>query len=355
VTDSRLTIDLDALAANHALLRELGGAEVAPVVKADGYGLGAGPVAKRLHAEGARTFFVARAGEGEALRRALGPSAAAAIYVLDGVDAAIASRLVEADLAPVLNSPAQVEAWAAHGAGRPSALHVDTGMNRLGLTLDQAADLAREPPPGLRVTHVMSHLACADEPDHPMNARQLAAFREARALFPGVEASLANSAGVFLGPDYGFDLTRPGISLYGGGPRGRPEPRLRTVATLEAPILQVREVRAGDTVGYGATFTAEGPMQVAILGAGYADGLLRAASPGAFAALHGRRVPLIGRVSMDLIAIDVTEVPAREGDPVQLLGPEVPTDELAAAAGTLAYELLVRLAPRAERRYIGEV
>lgn len=359
MTGSILTVDLDALAANHATLRAQAGAEVAPVVKADGYGLGAGVVARRLHAEGARRFFVARASEGEALRRDLG-ARPAAVFVLDGASPKTAARLAAADLTPVLNSIDQVAAWAVQASGGPTlpaALHVDTGMNRLGLTLAEAEALARAPErlAGLRIAHVMSHLACADTPDHPMNARQLTAFREARALFPDATASLANSAGVFLGPDYAFDLVRPGIGLYGGGPRGRSDPRLQPVATLEAIILQVRDVRAGDTVGYGATFTAPNPMRVAVLAAGYADGLLRAGSPGGFAAMGGRRVPLLGRISMDLIAIDVTGLPAREGDRVQLLGPDVPIDAAAAAAGTLAYELLVRLAPRAERRWIGAV
>ena len=350
MTQSRLTIDLDALAANHAALRTIGGARVAPVVKADGYGLGAGPVARRLHAEGARAFFVARVGEGEALRRELGDRPAE-IHVLDGAPPGSVPRLRAAGLLPVLSSPAQVQRWLAEGGGAPAALHLDTGMNRLGLRLDDAGAL--DAAQALRPVHVMSHLACGDEPDNVMSARQLAAFRQVRALFPDARASLANSAGVFMGPDYAFDLTRPGVALYGGGPCGRPDPRLRTVATLEAAILQVRDVPRGETVGYGASFTAGRPMQLAILAAGYADGLLRAASPGAFAALDGRRVPLVGRVSMDLIAIDVTDVPAREGGWVQLLGPDIPIDELATAAGTLAYELLVRLAPRAERRYIG--
>jgi alanine racemase len=355
VTDSALTIDLDALADNYAAVRQAAaGSEVAPVVKADGYGLGAGPVARRLHDEGARTFFVARVSEGEALRSAL-VGRSAAVYVLDGAPPGSAARLRAADLRPVLSTPEQVALWAAEGGGAPAALHVDTGMNRLGLTLDEAGAFAGAP--SARVVHVMSHLACADEPDHPMNARQLAAFRQARALFPKARASLANSAGVFLGPDYAFDMVRPGISLYGGGPQSRPDARLRPVAILEAPILQLRDVAPGETVGYGATFTAEHPIRVAILAVGYADGLIRAGSSrtdgGGHAALNGRRLPILGRISMDLIAVDATGADARPGDLVQLLGPEVLLDEAAANAGTIAYELLVRLSPRLQRRYIG--
>ncbi|MBW3559069.1 MAG: alanine racemase [Proteobacteria bacterium] len=348
--DSRLTIDLNALATNHATLRGVaGGAAVAPVVKADGYGLGAAAVARRLHAEGARTFYVARISEGEALRTALG-KLPAEILVLDGAVADAVARLTAAALTPVLNSPEQVELWRVQGEGSAAALHVDTGMNRLGLTLEQAELVARG---GLRLSWVMSHLACADEPANPMNARQLGAFRQARALFRDVRASLANSAGVFLGPDYAFDMVRPGISLYGGGPQGRPDPRLQVVATLEAPILQVRDVSPGETVGYGATFTAAEPLRVGILSAGYADGVLRAGSSRSFAALGGRRAPVIGRVSMDLIAVDVTGMDARPGDLAQMFGPDAPIDEVAAASDTLAYELLVRLAPRLQRRYIG--
>ena len=351
MTDSRLTIDLDALAANYNTLCGLAaGAEIAPVVKADGYGLGAGPVARKLHGQGARTFYVARLVEGEALRAAL-DGLPAEILVLDGAAPGSPSRLAAADLTPILNSPDQVALWSAEGGGLPAALHIDTGMNRLGLTLDDAVTTARTG--GLRLSLVMSHLACADEPGHVMNGRQLAAFREARALFPGVRASLANSAGVFLGPDYAFDMARPGISLYGGGPSGRPDSRLRTVATLEAPILQVRDVARGETVGYGATFTAEQPLRVAIVSAGYADGLLRTGSSRSFAALNGRRVPVIGRISMDLIAVAVTEVEAGPGDLVQMFGPDAPIDEVATASDSLAYELLVRLAPRLERRYLG--
>ena len=351
MTESRLTIDLDALAANHAALRDLaGGAEIAPVVKADGYGLGAGPVARRLHGEGARTFYVARLVEGEALRAAL-DGLPAEILVLDGAAPGAPARLEAAGLTPILNSPDQVALWRAEGDGRPAVLHVDTGINRLGLSLGEAEAAARTG--GLRLSGVMSHLACADEPDHPLNGRQLAAFREARALFPDVRASLANSAGVFLGPDYAFDMARPGISLYGGGPRGRPDPRLRAVALLEAPILQLRDLSRGDTVGYGATFTADRPLRVAIVSAGYADGLLRTGSSRSFAALNGRRLPVIGRISMDLIAVEATDVEVRAGDLLQMLGPDAPVDEVAAASDSLAYELLVRLAPRLPRRYIG--
>ena len=352
-TTAALTVDLDALAHNLTLLRALaGGAEVAPVVKADGYGLGAVEVARRLTAEGAGAFYVARVAEGEALRRGLpGPE----IRVLDGCPDGAAARLQAARLTPVLSSLDQVETWRAAGGG-DAALHVDTGMNRLGLTPEEAAALAaaRDRLRGVEVTTVLSHLACAEDATHPMNARQRGRLAEAAALFPGACVSLANSAGVLLGPDYAFDEVRPGIALYGGGPRGRPDPRLRPVATLTAPVLQVRTVRPGDSVGYGAAFTAERTLRVAVVAAGYADGVLRAGAPGLYGFLDGRRLPVLGRVSMDLIALDASDHPAaRPGAPVELLGPDAPLDEVAATCGTLAYEVLTRVAPRAVRTYVG--
>ena len=352
-----LTIDLDALAANYAtFVREAAGAEVAPAVKANGYGLGAVEVSRRLMAEGARSFFVARLEEAEVLRAALGPEPT--LYVLDGATPGSGARLEAAGLTPVLNSTAQVEDWAARARGGPplpAALHVDTGMNRLGLNLDEAEALAAAADrlQGLRLGLVMSHLACADDPPHPLNVRQRDAFRHVRRLFPDARASFANSAGVFLGEDYLFDQVRPGISLYGGGPRGRPDPRIRPVATFEVPILQVRTALPGETVGYGATHTVERPTRIGIIAAGYADGVLRSGSNQAFAAFEGRRCPVLGRVSMDLLAIDMGDAAAAPGDLIQLLGPDVPLDEAAARAGTIPYELLTRLGPRAQRRYLG--
>jgi alanine racemase len=232
---------------------------------------------------------------------------------------------------------------------------VDTGMNRLGLSLEEAEALAAAADrlQGLRLGLVMSHLACADDPAHPLNAGQQAAFRHVRRLFPDARASFANSAGVFLGEDYLFDQVRPGISLYGGGPRGRPDPRIRPVATFEAALLQIRNARAGETVGYGATYVVDRPTRIGIIAAGYADGVLRSGSNQAFAAFEGRPCRLLGRVSMDLLAIDLGEAAAAPGDLIQLLGPDVPLDEAAARAGTIPYEILTRLGPRSERRYLG--
>lgn len=353
---ARLGVDLDALAANHALLcSTAAGAEVAPVVKAEAYGLGAAPVARRLWAEGARSFFVARVSEGEDLRAALGPGRPARIYVLDGAPAGAMPRLQAAELTPVLNSLAQVEeasAWAG-ARGRVSvALHVDTGLNRLGLRVEEAEALVQGPDrlKRLELVLLMSHLACGPTPGHPMNRRQLERFKAVSTLFPGVRRSLANSAGTFLGADYHFDLVRPGITLYGGGPEERHDPRLAAVATLEAPILQVRAVPPGESVGYDATFTAQAPARVAIVPIGHADGLLRASAGHGFVFFDGARRPILGSVSMDLVAVDVTGCEAaRPGAMAEIIGPNALVDDVAKAAGTISYEILVRLSSRAER------
>jgi alanine racemase len=353
VNGARLTIDLGALAHNYRALQAAApGAEVAPVVKADGYGLGAGPIARRLWAEGARSFFVARLSEGEALRKALGEKPAE-IYVLDGLTDT--ARTAAAALTPALTSLEQIAAWAAlAGSMRlPCALHFDTGMNRLGLAVDEASEAARliAAAPGLELKLVMSHLSYATTPSHPRNAEQLARFRKARAAFPGVPASLAASSGCYLGPDYRFEVVRPGISLYGGGPEEQPHPDIRAVVTLEAPILQIRRVKAGESVGYGRMFTADHDVTLAIIEAGYADGFLRTGHARSQVAVCGRLCPL-AIVSMDLIAVDISALPdTAVGDRVELLGPTALLDHAAEAAGTVAHECLVRLSPRAERVY----
>jgi alanine racemase len=356
---ARLAVDLDSLAHNfHVLAGEAAGAEVAPVVKADAYGLGAGPVARRLWAEGARSFFVARLAEGEALRRALGPERPAAIYVLDGFTAGAGPRLAAAALTPALLSLPQVSAasaWAAaHGAPLRVALHIDTGMNRQGLSPAEARALAHGHGglSGLDVDLLMSHLGSATDPKDSRNASQLARFLEARDEFPGARASLAASAGVFLGPDYRFDQVRPGISLYGGGPLERPDARLQAVAALTAPILDIRSIAAGEAVGYGSSVRVERPTRVAVVAAGYADGVIRAARTGGYAWAAGARRRLLV-VNMDLSVIEIGDAALQLGDPVELVGPDALIDDLAAAAGTVAHEVLVRISQRAERVYLG--
>lgn len=353
---ARLTVDLEALAQNHATLTAAAaGAELAPVVKADAYGLGAGPVARRLWAEGARSFFVARVEEGEALRETLGAGRSARIYVLDGAPAGSAPRLAAARLTPVLNSTHQVAEASGFARGHGPmdvAIHIDTGMNRLGLRPEEADALAPADLAGLDVGLVMSHLACSGDPDHPLNRLQLNRFRAACGRFPGARRSLANSAGVFMGPDYRFDLVRPGIALYGGGPSERHDPRIRPVATLQSPVLQVRTVRPGESVGYGASFIAERPTRVAIIAAGYADGVLRSGAATGDAWLAGGLRRFLGRISMDLAAVDLTDAgEAAPGDLAELFGERLSVDEAAAAAGTNSYELLTRVGARVERVY----
>lgn len=341
-----LTVDLDALARNYRTLATISGVPVHPVVKADGYGLGAVACASRLMVEGARTFYVARAAGGLALRTALG--AEPTIYVLDGCHEESAAALRAANLRPVLNHPDQLCAWTAAGGGA-CGLQIDTGMNRLGFRPEDAP----EPFPGLDL--VMSHLACADQPGHEMNRLQRDAFAVASARYPGVTRSLSNSGGCFLGSSYAFDAVRPGICLYGGGPEGRPDPRIAAVATLSAEVIQVRDVPVGEGVGYSRGFTAERPTRVATCSAGYADGVPRSMGETGQGEvwLNGALRPVIGRLSMDLLAVDVTGSDVSIGDRAELFGPHRPLDDAAAAAGTISYELISAITPRVPRLYLG--
>ncbi|MSP67354.1 MAG: alanine racemase [Alphaproteobacteria bacterium] len=352
-----LTIDLAALRTNYRRLREqVHPAICAAVVKADAYGLGARRVAPALAAEGCRQFFVAQVDEGIALRRVLG---SADIYVLGGALPGSEAACLIHGLRPVLNSLEEIRRFAAVAHARrrlPVALHIDTGMARLGLDRGEFDQLlaAGGLPQGLDLALVLSHLACADTPAHPLNRRQRERFTSALTRLPRVPASLANSSGIFLGTGYHFDLVRPGIALYGGNPLlPRPNP-MREVVRLEARILQVRNVDRGTTVGYGATHTVPRRGRIATVGAGYADGYVRSLGNAGFAAVGDVRVPIVGRVSMDLITLDVSALPAtatEPGTPVTLIGGACPIDEVAAAGGTIAYELLTSLGQRYHRRY----
>lgn len=358
-----LSIDLGAVAANWRLLRKQAGApRCGAAVKGNAYGLGIEPVAKTLWSAGCRDFFVARPMEGEELRRFL-PDAE--IYVLDGLFDRQAEFYARNRLIPGLITIDEAREWAAFGReyGRklPCAVHVDTGINRMGFSLPEFEALLAETRTrdDLDIKLVMSHLACADEPDHPLNVKQRDAFNAVRTKLPGVPASLANSSGVFLGPGFNHDLPRPGIAIYGGNPTpGKPNP-MRAVATLEGTIMQVRHVAAGEPVGYSATWIATRPSRIAVLGAGYKDGVPRALSSskhegGPQVWLAGQRCPIIGRISMDMMAIDVTDVPeahSTRGARAELLGPNLPIDEVAGWAGTISYELLTRLGSRYARLY----
>jgi alanine racemase len=342
---ARLTVDLGAVVANWQALDRLTGpaCETAAVVKADGYGCGAVQVGRALARAGARTFFVAVALEGERLRAAVGPGPA--IYVLDGYSRATMARYAAHDLRPVLNSAEQVRAWFADRPGAPAAVQTDTGMNRLGMEPAEFAELGPLPE---AVVLVMSHMGCADEPGHPLNGAQLAEFRR---LTDGLgrPRSLSATAGLLLGPDYQFEMTRPGIGLFGGWPFAQARPVVR----LEAPVIQVRDLAPGERVGYAAAWEAGRPSRIATIGLGYADGLIRAAGARGTAWIGGRRVPFAGRVSMDLTTLDVTGVPCAPGDTVELLGPHQGVDALAAMAGTIGHEVLTSLRGRCRRRYIG--
>ncbi len=359
-----LTIDLGALRRNWAALNAASGrAECAGVIKANAYGLGIEPVVQALIDGGCRTFFVATLAEARIVRDA---EAGAAIYVLDGLLPGACPHYAGFDLRPALSSLEQIREWAAYcdavGRRLPAAIHIDTGMSRLGLTEDEVAHLAG-PDRGLfdkiDCALVMSHLACADEPAHPMNAAQKEKFDALRAQLPSAPASLANSGGTFLGPDYHYDLVRPGISLYGGRAFvGAPNP-MDWVVRLQARILQVRQIPAGTPIGYGATYRTERASRIATLACGYADGFLRALSgpsgtPGPVGHIGEHPVPVVGRVSMDLITVDVTDVPEREalrGAWVEVMGAHTTIDDLTDRAGTIGYELLTRLGQRVMRVY----
>ena len=364
VTDSavhgaRLAIKLDAIAANYRKIAALAApAQAAAVVKADAYGLGLAPVALRLAGAGCGTFFVAHYAEGMALR-ALLPQAR--IYILHGLPENMAERYLASRLQPVLNTVDEIAIWGRANTGRASGaiLNFDTGMSRLGMGRTDAARLAADPSllAGVKIDYLMSHLSCADQPDHPLNAHQLAAFNQIRALFPGFPATLANTAGALLGPQYCFDLIRPGIGLYGGGPEFGGKPVFENVVELTARILQVREVDSSDHVGYGATYRPKGPARIAVAGIGYADGFMRALGNSGAGAIGEYKVPCVGVVSMDLSTFDVTHVPGglcRPGREIELIGPNAPLSRAAAAAHTIDYELLTRLGERFTRSYTGE-
>ncbi len=357
-----LNIDLDALAENYRILasQAASGIGCAAVVKADAFGLGLDRVAPVLFAAGCRQFFVAQLEEGIGLRDLL-PDAE--IRVLGGLLPGLESDFLAHGLRPTLNSLGEIETWAGHAGrqGEPltADLHVDTGMRRLGLPPDELDRLAGEPDrlAGIDVSLLISHLACAELHDHPLNARQLADFRQARDRLPPCPASFANSSGIFLGADYHFDLLRPGVALYGANPTpGRANP-VRHVVRLQGRIWQVRDARPGETVGYGATYEVSRPTRIATVALGYGDGYPRALSNRGQVFVGGQAAPVIGSISMDSTTIDVTGLPAgqvRPGTLVDVIGPNNPIDTVATAAGTIAYELLTHLGRRYHRVYSGD-
>jgi len=354
-----LRIDPDAIIANYRSIAErVAPARVAAVVKADAYGLGAARVAGALAEAGCRAFFVAHLFEAVALKEVLPRDAA--LYVLNGLQPGSEPDCAALGIVPVLNALDQVDRWAAHaralGRDLPAVLQVDSGMARLGLSAADVAALCNSPEhlAGIRLTLLMSHLACADDPHAGANAAQLGVFDGLAARFPGVPRALSNSGGAFLDRPFHFDWVRAGIALYGGAPEGRAPSPMRPVLSLLARIIQVRDLPAGTGVGYGHSFTAERPTRIATIGVGYADGWLRALSNRGSAFIGGRRVPIAGRISMDSMTLDATGVPETlltPGSLVELIGPHQSLDDVAADAGTIAYEILTQLSARYAREY----
>jgi alanine racemase len=350
VTGPRAHIDLGAIVANWRMIgARAPSAQAAAVVKADAYGLGAEPIARALANAGCRRFYVAWPLEGAALREALGSDPEIAVF--HGPTKATLPIFTGDRLSPVLNSLEQIQLWREAGASQPTAVHVDTGMNRLGLSEADWPEAARLLD-GLAITHLVSHLACGDEPGHSMNAVQLAIFHRARPFWPSARRSLSATAGVYLGPEYAMEEVRPGIGLYGGGPLPVIGPAPLPVLRLTAPILQLRKAPEGVTVGYGASHAIGRPTTIATLGLGYADGFLRAASNNGYGVVCNEKRPILGRVSMDLVTLDVTGLPVMVGDEVEFIGPAMTLAEQASAMSTIDYELLTRLGHRATRSYV---
>jgi alanine racemase len=359
-----LTVDLDAIVANWRKLEKTAvPAECAGVIKADAYGCGVDPVARALADAGCKTFFVATLDEARAARAAV-PSAA--IYVLSGFLQNCGDAFAKIDAKPVIGDIQELAEWDVFcrrsGWAGGAAIHIDTGMNRLGLTVADAQGILPRINSGDHgITLVMSHLACAENLHHPLNAKQLASFREIASVFSGVPASLSNSSGVFLSPQFQFDLVRPGAALYGVNPTPEADNPMQPVVELKARIVQIRHIERGESVGYGGTWTARRPTRLAVVSTGYADGYFRAGGSndgtrGAEVMVAGKRCPVAGRISMDLMAVDITDLPhnaARRGHMATLIGEGITVDELAHHFGTIGYEVLTSLGPRYARIYKG--
>ncbi len=343
MSTARLKINLQALVSNWRALDATTEVETAAVVKADGYGLGAGPVSSALAEEGVRTFFVAVAEEGADVRKAVGPGPT--IEVFSGHMEGDTDLLRAHDLTPLINSPEQFQRHLQALPDHPFGIQLDSGMNRLGLEPADWAELS-EKIKALNPRLVISHLACADQPDHPMNQQQLKTFRE---MTEGVSAprSLAATGGILLGSAFHFDLCRPGIGLYGGLPFAGAKP----VITIDLPVIQVRAVEVGETVGYGNTWTARRPSRIATVAAGYADGLHRAIGGGIDTFAGDQPCPVVGRISMDLITVDVTDL-SHDPDHLRILNGHQTVDDLAEAAGTIGYEILTSIGQRYSRGYV---
>ncbi|MBK1889886.1 alanine racemase [Undibacterium sp. 14-3-2] len=354
-----LRIDLQAVRGNYRLLRsKLGTAHCGAAVKADAYGLGAIPVAQVLFDEGCRHFFVAHLEEAISLRPHLPETAE--IIVMHGSPVGYEAEFLAHRCMPVLNSLEQIQAWrnlaAAKQTALPAIIQFDTGMARMGLSAAEVAEWRADPDfiRGIDVRYVMSHLACAEDQSNPMNRQQLQRFQQIRQLLPSAGGSLANSSGIFLGPDFHFDLARPGAALYGIAPVAGQENPLFPVAYLQGRIIQTREISAGTTVGYGATWQANETTRIATVAVGYADGWMRSLSNRGIAQIAGRDVPMVGKVSMDTITLDVTHIASEHlqpGELVDLISATNTVDAVAGKASTIAYEILTSLGARYQREY----
>jgi alanine racemase len=372
IATCKLSINHAALCENWRILdAATPGARTGSVVKANGYGLGLGEMGLSLAAAGCEAFFVASPDEGIRLRRSL---RSREIFVFSGLTARNAAEYAEANLIPVLNSLEDIAVWAEfwklRGSRRPCAIQIDTGMNRLGLGEKDIAQLTsnKELANSVNIITVMSHLASADVPDNPMNANQLERFQTSAQMFKGSELSFANSAGIGLGPEFHFNLVRPGISIYGGECSVAEENKMKVVATAEAIIIQVHQTKKGEKIGYGGLYEFTRDSKVAHIAAGYADGYLRTSwrsdkelaitsGPGAMGWLDGHKVPVIGRVSMDYTAFDVTDVPDQvieDASFIELIGHNILLDDAARAAGTIGYEVLTSLGQRYHRNHINQ-
>jgi alanine racemase len=349
-----LAVDLKALCSNYRLLRARHERRAcAAVVKANAYGLGVSEVSKALWNEGCREFFVATLAEAIELRTLL-PQATIAVF--NGLHSGEENDFLHHKLYPVLNNTAQAERWLKASDSAPAILHVDTGMTRLGFTHSELMSLVEKHSDfaSKRVALLMSHLACANDPIHRKNSEQLARFSKAKKLLPNTRASLCNSSGLFLDADFHYDLARPGCALYGINPTERLNP-MQQVATLSAPILQVRTLDRDEAVGYGATYNAKEGNRIAITALGYADGWMRCLSNKSYAYINGRQVPIAGRISMDMIALDVSALPAislDENARAEFINLQQPVDAIAKACNTIGYEVFTRLGRRVERKYL---
>lgn len=356
-SDSTLTVDLSAIADNYRLLKkQLKNAECACVVKSNAYGLGVEEVAKTLLRAGAGKFFVATIDEAVNLRQILQSKD---IYIFHGFLKGQESALIENRLVPVLNSIEQVINWADYSKKTnlkmPCIIHIDTGMNRLGLSNNELDEfIEKNLQDYLDIKYIMSHLACADVKDHPLNKKQLDEISRISKCFSGIPISFSNSFGVFLGKNYHFDLARPGMALYGLNPTPDRENPMKTTAFLSSKIIQIREIDTPSCVGYGATCELPAGARVATLPVGYADGYLRSLGNSAFCYFKKHKLPVVGRVSMDLIMVDISNVPNGQinvGDEIEIMGKNISADDLAKTAGTIGYEILTRLGARYKRFY----